>query len=727
VGDLSVGGGVLFAACQGFAFTNNIIADNEASYGGTEIYLQHMSGVPNRGYFLHNTIARDQGIANLEGIRVTGTGTVVTFTNTIIAGHNTGINVSFGTTATLVATLWDNATNWGDVGAIFTGTVNLWGNPDFLNPGGGDYHIAGSSLATNQGVDAGILTDIDGDLRDLYPDLGADEAGAQSLQAVKEASATTLYPGDLLTYTLTIRSASALSVTSVVLTDTFPGLQRPLGVAFDLGDCDIPDAGFGGRVTCTLGDLEGGQSAHVTITAQATSVLPPNPPHEMRNNLLVVSDQAQTTAYADTVLKETPNCLARLNGTLPEYVTVQAAVDAASPGDEVWISGECLGAEARNGTTQQVYLAKNLTLRGGYKPDFSTWDPVLYPTTLDAELEGRVIFAAEAVSVALEYLNLTGGDATGLGGSPDGFGNAGGGLYALGAAVRLSGCQVTSNVASRSSFDSGFGGGVAVYSGTLTIEDSTLDDNAGTSGDWALGLGGGLYAENSTVRLDRTRLEENDAAALLAGLGGGAYLYESDLEANASLWLSNAASAALDWGQGGGLFVMGTRPFTLTNCVLVGNRATDATGESGGGLWVEGSPGVLRHATLASNQSDEGIHVTVSTTLTVINSIIADHVVGLRAMEGSMITMNGILWHDNISNTVAVTATIQVSNALTGDPAFEADGYHLTASSAAIDAGVNAGVTTDLDGEPRPDGTGYDLGADELGDGYAIYLPLISK
>jgi hypothetical protein len=39
--------------------------------------------------------------------------------------------------------------------------------------------------------------------------------------------------------------------------------------------------------------------------------------------------------------------------------------------------------------------------------------------------------------------------------------------------------------------------------------------------------------------------------------------------------------------------------------------------------------------------------------------------------------------------------------------------YHIGPGSAAIDAGVDAGVTTDIDGEARPFGAGYDLGADE--------------
>ena len=53
---------------------------------------------------------------------------------------------------------------------------------------------------------------------------------------------------------------------------------------------------------------------------------------------------------------------------------------------------------------------------------------------------------------------------------------------------------------------------------------------------------------------------------------------------------------------------------------------------------------------------------------------------------------------------------------LWADPAFvdpDNGDYRIGAGSAAIDAGVDAGVTTDIDGETRPFGAGYDIGADE--------------
>jgi len=108
------------------------------------------------------------------------------------------------------------------------------------------------------------------------------------------------------------------------------------------------------------------------------------------------------------------------------------------------------------------------------------------------------------------------------------------------------------------------------------------------------------------------------------------------------------------------------------------------------------------------------------------NTIIASQTVGISMSSpitwplGNMAvwydneaTFDGVLWHDNEANTGG-TGAITITHAYTGNPAFAPDGYHLTAASAAIDQGVNAGVPTDVDGQPRPYGLGYDLGADEF-------------
>jgi uncharacterized repeat protein (TIGR01451 family) len=726
-GDFGSGGGVYLAACPAFTLTNNVIADNQAEYSGSGVEIGSLSSAPSRGNLLHNTVARNQGGAGM-GIRVAHGGSVVSATNTILAGHETGINVSFGSTTTLTATLWGsgawaNGADWGDVGDIFTGTVNIWGDPAFLNPDGGDYHIAVNSAAVDRGVAAGVGDDMDGEARDARPDIGADELGSQGLQMTKMADRVDLYPGDVVTYTIAVTGAGAVGVTNVALTDTLPALQRPLRTATDRGNCAIQDASYGGRVVCALGNLGSGQAAHITIAAQVPTTAPGSLPQTMRNTARAAGAQAQSEAFADTMLRPLPRCAARVNGAGPDYTTVQAAVDAAAAGATIWISGACWGTSERGGLFQHMHLNKSLTLRGGYRSDFAAWDPQLYPTTLDAEGQGRVIYVQGPASVRVEALRLTGGDATGQAGGLADFADVGGGLYAVSATVTLSRCQITGNVAT-TGFD-GYGGGVGVLSSTLTLADTTLAGNMGVGGGLGLGHGGGLAAQNSTVRLERSRLAENRAGEGFVGFGGGAYLEGGSLSAAASLWLSNTVSAT-SWGLGGGLFITAVPAFTLTNCVIADNQANDASGESGSGLWVEDATGALLHPTLARNAPNEGLTADEGSTVAITNAIVVSHSVGIRALDGVTVTVDGVLWYGNTAGNVA--GVIQVSHAYTGAPGFAADGYHLTAGSAAIDRGVAAGVADDMDGQPRD--AQPDLGADEYRPAIAqslLYLPLVLR
>ena len=120
---------------------------------------------------LHTTIARNHG-GDGSGIHVAGAGSTVALTNTILVSHTVGITVAAGNTATLEATLWGtgtwaNLTDWGGAGTIRTGTINLWGDPAFVDPDAGDYHIRFGSAAIDAGVDAGVTQDIDGERRPM--------------------------------------------------------------------------------------------------------------------------------------------------------------------------------------------------------------------------------------------------------------------------------------------------------------------------------------------------------------------------------------------------------------------------------------------------------------------------------------------------------------------------------------------------------------------------------
>jgi hypothetical protein len=65
-----------------------------------------------------------------------------------------------------------------------------------------------------------------------------------------------------------------------------------------------------------------------------------------------------------------------------------------------------------------------------------------------------------------------------------------------------------------------------------------------------------------------------------------------------------------------------------------------------------------------------------------------------------------------------------------GDPAFvepTAWDYHIAGRSPAIGAGVDAGVSTDIDDDKRPQGIRYDIGADEFVFSSSAYLPLVLR
>ena len=749
VGDDSngAGGGIELLGCPAFTLTNNIVAENTGgSYGANGIDLTDMSGQPSSGWLLHNTLASNRNSGGAPGLYVdagvVGTRAVVTAVNTIIVDHDVGVAVGGSLNATvtvqLTRTLWGEGAWANDVNVALQGddppthtitsALPLTGTPGFQSSSGGDYHIGTGSDAVDAGVSAGVATDIDGAARDASPDIGADEVSQAGLQMNKAVGAETVYPGETLAYTVVVTSNGTLDLTGVIVTDTLPAQVRPLAGGATHGSCAIVEGGYGGVLHCDVGNLAVGQYAVITLTGQVTSTEPVNPPVTLRNSAQAESDQAANTASVDVTWRATPDCHVRVNGGGPTYDTVQTAVNAAADGDVLWIAGLCQGTQ---GYTQQAVITKTLTLRGGYPPDFGTWNPDMYITTLDAERQGRVLLITDTGHVTVSHLTLTGGDATGQS-PPDGFYyGAGGGAYvAPGATATFVRSLITDNVASTQG--DGLGGGVAVYSGTLHLEESTLAHNVALSGTFMSGYGGGWGAISATVQVEECVLAENTASSGPMGTGGGAFVHDSQAAIRQSVWFTNTASVV--FGSGGALAIW-EGPVDVSGNVLRGNVAgygsaiwvydapvtlvNDAVlhnwaATDGSAVWVEGpAPVTLLHPTLARNVGRAAVGAELSATVVITNAIVYSQTVGLEATDGSTVTVAGVLWYGNLTNTVATTATIQVSHPVTGAPALDSDGYHLTAASPARDVGVVSGVAMDIDGEARPRNDDYDLGADE--------------
>jgi hypothetical protein len=426
------------------------------------------------------------------------------------------------------------------------------------------------------------------------------------------------------------------------------------------------------------------------------------------------------------------------------YASLQAAVDAATPGDEIRAAAGTytdLSVRPRKditttgSVTQTLYLSKTVTVRGGYNSDFSTWDPDLYATILDAQEKGRGIYVTGDISPTLVGLHITGGDATGLTGyGYAGVHDAGGGVYVISATVTLSDNQIYSNTAPYGGggiflnysngqlnhnqiFDNQVntgGGGVFIYQGSPTLEANTVISNTSNN------LGGGLYLFSTPAILIGNTIGGNSANSL----GGGLDVASCSPTLSGNIFSKNAANF------GGGAYLWYNRSL-LTNNVFLGNQAS----VRGSGLWIGGSEPLLLHTTFARNSGGDGSGIMVTdagvthSTLMMTNTILADHTVGISLTTGSAATINGILWFSTPVTVSQVSAEVSVQHQYQGDPAFEADGYHLTSGSAAIAKGVPAGVLGDIDGQPRP-AQAPDLGADEYwAPGYPkyVYLPAVAS
>jgi hypothetical protein len=378
-----------------------------------------------------------------------------------------------------------------------------------------------------------------------------------------------------------------------------------------------------------------------------------------------------------------------------------------------------------------VAITKSVTIRGGYTTgDWTTPDPDANTTTLDAQGQGRVLAIVGAgIAPTIEGLHITGGDSSGLGESVYGS-HGGGGLFVLYASATISRNHVHGNTGYR-------GAGVWLQDCTATFHANEVRDNVA---DWA---GGGLWLYRSPATLQGNRVVSNTAL-----YGAGIALHQSDATLRGNHVLSNTAtssegggvailssSATLDGNvilanhvgtKGGGVFV-NLSDASLTNNVLADNYAD----RLGSGLYIEGSSPDLIHNTIARNKgSGGGLYAAshffgVDSHVMMTNTIVFSHTEGIIASEQNTVTLQATLWHANLTDWIG-PGTVNRSGEYTGDPAFAPDGYHLTRSSAAIDAGVDAGVTTDIDGEGRPRGTGYDIGADEF-PLHTTYLPLVVR
>jgi len=486
---------------------------------------------------------------------------------------------------------------------------------------------------------------------------------------------------------------------------------------------------------------------------------------------LLLNETAQVARAAPGTLFVAPGGSGDCSQAIP--CDLQAALSTASEGDTLYLAqGIYTGAGGA-----VITVTRSITLYGGWDGSQTTppmRDPVLFPTTLDGERQRRVVYVDENVAPTIDGLIITGGNATGLDGGLFAGSDSGGGIYSLNASPLIQNNVITNNIASTQAGVRALGGGIYINSdSTVAVVryNQIISNTAGV--EIQQGDGGGLFINGAADVLGNT-FQENSACKNCdhasgggvyigwttseiviahnlfennqARWGGGIHLVWSAVHVSYNTLIGNTATqdgaglyshydkgsmiianmvisnTAADDGGGLGIYItQGPEPTQLVNNIIVRNQA----GSFGGGLYASSdwiiSAITLTHNTIVSNGI--GIGIGGNMTATLVNNIIVSHTLGITVTEpdGNIFAGHTLFWGNTDDG-------VRGTNPVDSDPAFfnpDVNDYHIGPDSGAIDQGVDAGVAADIDGDPRPAGAGYDIGADEMWN--KVYLPLVSR
>jgi len=395
------------------------------------------------------------------------------------------------------------------------------------------------------------------------------------------------------------------------------------------------------------------------------------------------------------------------------YASVQAAVDAAQPGDEVKVAEgtytdihhiEDLDTDTFT-ATQVVAIDKSLTIRGGYtSADWTTPDPVAHPTILDAGGLGRVMVIRSASPVTIEGLRITGGDASALGG--------------------------------HYSSDRDAGGGVHVYDSTIEFKNCSIDNNSAHSVDWAQGYGGGIYIESSDVTLENNQVSDNTGSKKGHGYGGGLFLYDSHYATLKGNQFSGNFGASTANGSGGGIYLYYSEHANVEGNIIINNVGSGGANYYGGGLLMYQSDySILKGNLIRGNTGGQawswggGLYIDQSDDVLVLNNSIVDNIASTYDGWGGGIylrlsydfTMDGNLVRNN-------TGTSRLTGSSWGGGLYiERGGVMTLTNNAFIDNQVNTAGSGIYIYEAYPSLLHNTIARNLGGDGSGVYITGTNK
>ena len=289
----------------------------------------------------------------------------------------------------------------------------------------------------------------------------------------------------------------------------------------------------------------------------------------------------------------------------------------------------------------------------------------------------------------------------------NGYAVEGGGIFCNGPLyeVIITNCVITDNLlfcfSSWPFMEPCYGGGIYCHDSSPVISNCTITENS--SAVWLDCIdvhGVGIYCSSASPDITNCTVSRND------GVFGGVIQCEND----SSPTITNCTISDNEYTSS---ILFGTSTASVTNCAINGNY--------GGIVCYYYTDIMITNCTVFNNQEGfygGGIDCYYSSA-TIENSIFwgngADYGEEMSSRQGSTLTVS---YSDVRGGEAAVYINGGTLQWLEGniflDPILVGEGdYHLTGESPCIDAGTDAGIYTDLEGDVRPQGAAFDMGADE--------------
>jgi len=431
------------------------------------------------------------------------------------------------------------------------------------------------------------------------------------------------------------------------------------------------------------------------------------------------------------------------------FNTIQEAVFAAVPGEQVWVAeGDYPEVDTNGGTS--LDLIPGVQLYGG----FSGVETLLAQRDIANNLT-RIVGTKNSTGDNVAVASVVLGD---TGAVLDGFTITGGraasgaGMYNEGKAPIVRNCTFVDNRALLVPVLDGQGQPTGQETGGEGGAVTNFDDALATfencvfSGNEAELSGGAIHIEvRSNGTFENCLIQDNRSR-----LGGAVYMRGSLPTFKSCIITGNTAQRlrvqdVAEVVVGGGIYNVGRMPAQsedplpgdplLINCLIANNTALDGTG---GGFYSGEGLGRIFNCTIADNSaaSGGGILTFDGSQLSLINTIVRDNTGG-AILDNPAFFFEGAT-PNPLPPAAQTTATYSdIEGGWPGDGNIDvpaafanpaASDYRLTQDSALIDAGTNlsdaqfGGIVSDFESdprglngsdEPRGDGSDYDIGYDE--------------